>query len=351
MRAVIDIGTILVHAALAAQQTKIVATNKSTGKSAEFKNVTEFWGGHHKKDGGVLARVNAKRLEQGRDILLPDDFEIETITSLVSDGNASPEAIAFGRLNNKIEAILTKPWCTDYIICHGVGENFRYEEAHTQPYKANRTNKPILLDAVKEYLVKKYKNNILVVDGVEDDDAVTQLLWEGWMKAKRNHNNLNCYGVFCDKDILQTAQLHYNFDKPENGLVKIDSMMAAKAFAVQLIKGDNTDTIPSVEFIHEDIFKKYSIRKTKGVGDKTASALFETANTIPEVFSRVCEVYKLCYGEEKRPFASFRGEEFQWNWLDHLNERFQLLKLRTDVSKPVGHVSEFMKRAGVSNVQ
>lgn len=347
MRAVIDIGTILVHAALAAQQTKVVVANKNTGKTAEFKNITEFWGGHHKKDGGVLAQVNAKRVEQGKDILLPEDFEVTTITSLVADGDVSPEAIAFGRLNTKIEAITSKPWCTDYIICYGVGENFRYSEAHTQPYKSNRANKPILLDAVKEFLVKKHKNKLFVVDSCEDDDGVTQLLWEGWLKAKRNHNNLACYGVFVDKDILQTPQIHYNFDKPENGLVKIDSMMAAKAFAIQMIKGDNTDSIPSVGFIHEDIFKKYCIRKTKGIGDKTATALFETAETVQEVFGRVIEVYKLCYGEDKQPFTSFRGEEFKWNWLDHMNERFQLLKLRTDVNKPVGHVSEFLSRIGV----
>lgn len=348
MLAVIDIGTLLVHSALAAQQSKVVVTNKNTGKKAEFKNITEFWGHHKKKEGGVLAQVNAKRLEQGKEILLPEDFDVETVTYLVENEDVSPEAIVCGRLKNKIEAITNQSWCSDFVICHGVGDNFRYAEAHTQPYKSSRPDKPILLDKVKDFMLHKYKNNLHIVEGVEDDDIVTQYLWQSWVKSGKDHSKLGCVGVYIDKDISQTPCLNYNFDKPELGLIKIDSLKAAKNLAEQLLKGDDCDTIPGLAFLDDSLFKKYGLRKPKGgtIGEKTAEGVFKDTESIPEIFSRVVEAYKLCYGEDGQEFTSFRGEKFERNWLDHLNEQFQLLRMRTNVNKPVGHVSEFLNRVG-----
>lgn len=348
MKAVIDVGTLLVHSALAAQESKVKITNKHNGKAAEFNNVTEFWGHHSKKEGGVLAQVNEKRKEKGVEPLTSDDFDVEVVTRVVTDGETSPEAIACGRFKNKIEAIITQPWCTDFIICHGVGDNFRYAEAHTQPYKSERPEKPLLLDKVKEYMLHKYKDNLFIVDGAEDDDGATQLLWESWLRAKRDHSKLDSVGVFIDKDLKQTPCLHYNFDKPELGLVKIDRVTAAKSLAGQLLRGDATDTIPGLRELHPDLFKKYRLRKTKGIGEKTAEGMFKDTDDIQEIYRRVVEAYIMCYGEEKKEFKSFRGEVFQWNWLDHLNEQFQLLRMRTDVTKPVGHVSEFLGKLGVN---
>lgn len=348
MKAIIDIGTLLVHSALAAQESKVKIKNKTTGKSAEFKNVTEFWGHHSKKEGGVLAQVNEKRKAEGKDPLTPDDFEIETITTLIPDGDVSPEAIACGRLKNKIEAIASQSWCTDFIICHGVGDNYRYAEAHTQPYKASRPDKPILMDKVKEYMLHKYKDKLFIVDGAEDDDGVTQLIWESWIRSGRNHSKLDCVGVFIDKDVGQTPCYQYNFDKPELGLIKIDRVTAAKSLAKQLLRGDECDTIPGLQSLHPELFKKYGLRKAKGIGEKTAEGVFKDTGDIQEVYRRVVEAYQMCYGEEKKEFKSFRGEVFMWNWLDHLNEQYQLLRMRTDVTKPVGHVSEFLSKLGIS---
>lgn len=346
--AVIDIGTLLVHSALAAQESRVRVTNKQSGKSAEFKNITEFWGHHSKKDGGVLAKVNDKRKGEGiSPLLVPEDFDVETIISLISDENVSPESIACGRLKNKIESITSQPWCTDFIICHGVGENYRYSEAHTQPYKAERPEKPLMMDVVKEYMLKKYKKNLFIVENAEDDDACTQLLWESWIRTKRNHNKLDSVGVFIDKDLRQTPCLQYNFDKPELGLIKIDRITAAKSLAIQLLRGDATDTIPGLRELHPELFKRYGLRRTKGIGEKTAEGVFRDTEDIQEIYRRVVEAYQMCYGEEKKEFISFRGKVFQWNWLDHLNEQFQLLRMRTDVTKPVGHVSEFLSKVGV----
>lgn len=349
MLAVIDIGTLLIHSALAGQESRVVVTNKQTRERFEFKNATEFWGHHKKKEGGVLAQMNSERLAEGKPALLPEDFDVETVVSLVENNGKSSEEIACGRLKSKINSIRTQNWCSDFVICYGIGENFRYAEAHTQPYKSSRPDKPILLDKVKEFMLHKYKNNLHIVEGVEDDDIVTQYLWRDWVASGKDHSKLKCVGVYIDKDISQTPCLNYNFDKPELGLVKIGSVEAAKNLAKQLLKGDDCDTIPGLRFLDDCLFKKYGLRKAKSgaIGEKTADGVFKDSENITEIFNRVVEAYRLCYGEEMQEFISFRGEKFERNWLDHLNEQFQLLRMRTNVNKPVGHISDFLNRVGV----
>lgn len=341
MKAIIDIGTILVHAALAAQETKFIVTHKASGRQKEFKNATEFWGHHGKKAGGWLQATNDARIEKGLEPFPVDAFDVEQITNLVNDGNVSPEALACGRLNNKIKSITDNLWCDDYLICFGVGDNFRYAEAHTQPYKHGRAPKPLLLEYVKEYMVRKYKKNILVVDGIEDDDAVTSLLWEDWIKSGKSHSSSSVVGVFIDKDILQVPCWQYNFDDPNGGLIRITEEESHRRFATQLLCGDNTDNIASLPSLHDDLAIEWGVRKTKGVGKKTAEAILE-GQTPQGMYQRVSEAYRAFYGPEKVPFVSFRGEVFEWDWLDHLNERFQLLRLRRDIQKPVGHVKDFL---------
>lgn len=348
MKAIIDIGTILIHAALAAQTSHIIVRHRKTGKEHKYKNITEWWGRTKARDGGELAKINEIKKSKGQDILLPDDFDIEQITELITDAGISPQTRACGRLKNKIDWITNQSWCDSFIICHGVGDNFRYDEAHTQPYKSGRATKPAMFDVVKDYMLSKYKNNLYIVSDAEDDDGVCSLLWEDWIRSGRNHSNLTTVGAFIDKDVLQVPCYQFNFDKPELGLIKIDSFAAASNFATQLLRGDITDTIPSLPKLTDELCVKYSIRKTKGVGASTAENLLKTCTTIPELFERVVEAYRAYYGEDKKPFTSFRGEVFEWNWLDHLNERFQLLRLRTDVTKPVGHVADFLLKCGVN---
>lgn len=347
MRAIIDIGTILVHAALAAQTSKVVVTHKRSGRQKEFDNSTQFWGHHSKKAGGWLQDTNDVRVEKGLTPFSIEDFELETHTDLISGLDVSPEAVACGRLNNKIKSITENDWCDDFVICLGTGENFRYSQAQTQPYKHGRTAKPLLLEYVKEYMVRKYKKNLIVVSNVEDDDIVASILWEDWIKAKGNHSDLSTVGVFVDKDIKQVPCLHYDFDNPQNGLTKITEEQAHHYFAIQMLCGDGTDSIPSLPALDESLVREWGIRKTKGLGKKTAEAILD-GQTTQGIYERVWEAYKAFYGIEKQPFTSFRGEVFEWNWLDHMNERFQLLRLRRDVTKPVGHVNDFLLGCGVS---
>ena len=96
----------------------------------------------------------------------------------------------------------------------------------------------------------------------------------------------------------------------------------------------------------DEVAKEWGVRKTKGVGKKTAEAILE-GQTPQGMYKRVSEAYRAYYGHEKKSFTTFRGDVVQWDWMDHLNERFQLLRLRRDVLHPVGHVKDFLKKRGV----
>lgn len=347
--AIIDVDTLIIHAALAGQETSVMVTHKDTKWSKVFPNQTAFFGHFKKKEGGWLSTLNESRDIKGQTKVFPDAFEITPIVTKIADQYTedgtiiTAETVVKGRFKSKIEAITKQDWCKDFKICFGTGKNFRYDIAQTQPYKNERPVKPLLYEVVKDYMLWKYKDKMLIVDGVETDEIVTQEVWKAWIKAKRKHENLDAVACYIDKDISQFPCLWYNFDKPKLGLVPITPLEAIKNLAVQHLKGDTIDSVPGLPALPEQMYKEYSLRKTKGIGETTARGVLASAETPKEVFERVIAAYKGHYGEEKQPFTSFRGEESERDWLDHLNEQFRLLRMRTDVTKDVGHVRDFLK--------
>jgi hypothetical protein len=351
--AIIDIDTLLIHAALAGQRTSIKATGKNTGRSVTFSNRTELYGTWKKKDGGWLAEVNVKRKEKGLDSISPDVFDIEDIITLIPDQITddgiviTPEIVVKGRLKNKIEAITSQPWCKDFKICFGTGKNFRYDLAETTPYKSERALKPVLYEVVRDYMIWKYKDHLITHEGVETDEIVTQQVWEAWVRSGRNFDKLDAVSCHIDKDLDQIPCLKYNFDKPELGLVRIEPLEALKNLATQILMGDKIDTVPGLPKLPEWMYKEYSLRKTASIGETTARGILVSAESAKDVFERVITAYKGHYGEEMKEFTSFRGEVGKRNYLDHLNEQFRLLRMRTDVTKDVGHVKDFVKTMGI----
>lgn len=351
MKAVIDIDTLLIHSALAAQENYVTVTHKPSGKVMEFPTQTEFYGHYAKKDGGWLAEKNKERIEQGKPVFDVNDFEVTQNTRLISDMDDDgeifpPEAIVKGRLNSKINFITSQDWCTDFVIPFGQGKNFRYDVAQTQAYKQGRPPKPLLYEVVKDYLLYKYKDHLQIVTNIETDDVVCQLLWEAWIRSGRNHDNLDSVGVFIDKDITQVPCLWYNFDKPDIGLTKITSVDAARSLAKQILLGDSTDSILGLPKLTPELHTKYKIRKAASLGATTADNLLKDVHTPKEMFERVVEAYKDLYGTEKKPWVSFRGDKLEWDYLDYMDETFRLVRMQVN-GRPVEHVSEFLKRLGV----
>ena len=350
MRAVIDIDTLLIHSALAAQESYVTVTHKPSGKVMEFPTQTEFFGNWQKKNGGWLADKNKERGVQGKPELNVDDFEVTQNVRLISFSQEGeivpPERIAKGRLNSKINFITSQPWCSDFIIPFGQGKNFRYDVAQTQAYKQGRPDKPLLYEVVKDYLLYKYKDHLDIVSNVETDDRVCQLLWEAWIRSGRNHDNLDSVGCFIDKDITQVPCLWYNFDKPDIGLTKITSADAARSLAKQILLGDSCDSILGLPKLTPELHTKYKIRKAASLGATTADNLLKDVHTPKEMFERVVEAYRDLYGTEKKPWVSFRGDKLEWDYLDYMDETFKLVRMQVN-GRPVEHISEFLMRVGV----
>lgn len=306
-KAILDIDTMLYHAALAPQVNYILVTHKASGRQKEFKGVTEFYGKGKAKDGGWLGELNAER---GTSFTV-DDFAVESLARLEGNG-ASPEAIAFGRFKNKVESVASAPWCNgEFSIAFGVGRNFRYDVAKTQPYKHGRPPKPILYEEVKEYMLSKYKKHMIVEEGVETDDVVSWLMLEDYTKAKGKPENCKLVLSYIDKDLNQVVAWGHNYNEMGDIFWK-DPLFCAKSFCSQLLSGDNTDHIPGIPNIPDDLCEKWGIRRTRGVGASTANSVIEPCHTAKEAFERVVEAYRGYYNE---------------GWKEALNERALLLKM------------------------
>lgn len=382
---VIDISTILFHAALAGQETKLTIKHKETGhvmlmdremevkeedvlptdkridmsediqgnvlwkiiRKTPFKNVTEFYGRFKADDkiGGWLKDFNDKREAEGKEALKKSDFIVEESVELIEDC----EMIAKGRFKQKIQAILDQPWCEDIIICWADSDtdNFRYELAKTQPYKAERKDKPLLFDKVTQYMLNRYHDKMSIVKGDEDDSQCVYLIQQDWIEAKGGINKLKYVMVAIDKDTKQTPQLHYNFDHPEYGVQLITPFEACYNFCYQLLVGDTTDSILGLGGLPKEYLKDKGIRYTKGLGDKTARLLLEGCTTQKELFEKVVECYKAQYGEEKVEFTAWTGEVLQRNWLDHLKEQASLLRMYADPENPIYDIEVTLKRMGI----
>jgi hypothetical protein len=339
--AIIDVDTLLYNAALAAQEPYVIVKNKQ-GKEKEFRNQTEFFGHYSKKDGGWLAEQNAKRVAKGLEPISADEYEITHHVRLVSDGEVSPEVIAKGRFKRSIQAIMEQPWCKDIIICYGRGTNFRHSEAHTQAYKSNRADKPLLLKVVTEYMEKRYADKIVYGDNCESDDVCYSLAYKAWLRSGRNFDNLDVVLCAVDKDAKQCPCDMFNYNAPDQGLTRITPLEAATYLGEQMLKGDSTDTIKGLPQLPPELCTKYNIRKSKTIGDTTATNYLKGCVSPTEVFERVVEAYRAYYGDEKKEFTSFRGEVLRWNWLDYFNEALQLLRMRVDYTTPNVHGSGFL---------
>ena len=81
----LDADTPVFKAAKSVQQDYIVVTRKSDGATKRYKNKTEFWGHHKKKEGGELAKNNLIRVERGLQPNKPEDYEVEECAELVPE--------------------------------------------------------------------------------------------------------------------------------------------------------------------------------------------------------------------------------------------------------------------------
>lgn len=127
-------------------------------------------------------------------------------------------------------------------------------------YKANRkgSRKPLTHKMVREWILDgcpeecyggDARYEVIQWPGLEADDVMG-------IMATRAPDSIICT---IDKDLRTVPGLHYNFDKPEEGVVRVSPEEAERFFLQQCVSGDATDGIPGI----------------KGVGPKKAAGLLD----------------------------------------------------------------------------
>lgn len=338
----IDADTPLFKAAKSVQVDFIIASYPSKGWEQRFKNKTELWGHHSKKEGGWLSGRNASFPE---DVWLPEDLEVEECAELDTEilDHLEQAMIQFNGFIGKIKRL---EFAKDYVLFIGGEGNFRYDSAKLQPYKGLRKDKPLLFHELKMKVIQTYGKRITLANNLEADDLCGIVGWNNYLNFRQTGVWRDCL-AFVDKDLKMICSPSFNYDDKTPEIVIPTIEDCARHFCEQLLSGDQaTDNILGLPNFTTEMQEKYQIGKTRGIGAATASRFLRTCNTPQEMYERVTEAYKSYYGVERKVVVGFRGEQLNWNYLDYINENAKLLWMRRTLDDDFD-IRERLKLMGV----
>lgn len=340
----VDADTLLFRAAKSCQKDFIIVMHKETGWKQRFDGVSKFYGLKRSRDGGWIGEQNTIREKQGKHLISVDDFNIEECAELVDSEEVVLEKalmmvdVTVGRIKKTSNA-------EDYRLYIGGTGNWRYDAANILPYKGNRKPKPIFFLEVKEAMMKKYKNKIVIVDNAEVDDKIGEIGWQNFLNFRKTGKWGDVLS-YIDKDLKMIISPHFNYDKCEEGIEINTPEEAARWFCLQLLTGDkNTDNIQGLPNLSPEFQSKYELRKCRGLGKETALKLIE-GKSIKEAFEIVVEAYKSYYGNDKHKLLTFRGETLEYTWLDFLRENALLLWMRREPNE-MYNIEDTLKRLNI----
>ena len=162
-------------------------------------------------------------------------------------------------------------------------ERWRDERATIWPYKGNRKSpKPKHLEACRKYLVTQW-NACIYQD--EADDAVGRT-------ATDTTGGDPVVIVSIDKDLDNIPGLHYNWKKREEYYITPNE--ATCNFYRQVICGDRADNIPGLSHTAPVTRARHELRKTRGVGIKTAERIIDSLMSTPSEGTSTIEEHLYC---------------------------------------------------------
>lgn len=167
-----------------------------------------------------------------------------------------------------MEALLEKIKPSDIKVFISGHNNFRYEIAKTNPYKARRAERPRYYGDVRDYLTSKYAAT--TTDGIEADDSI------GIHLTRLGDKGI---AVTNDKDLDQIPGWHFNW--VTNELYRVSPKDGAFALYSQILSGDATDTVVGIP----------------GIGPSKAAKLLEGARNTSDLYQRTWSAYQSHAGE------------------------------------------------------
>lgn len=353
---VLDLDQTCFVSAAGAEKRTIEATHIASGRTKIFKNRTEFWGAQKKVVGGWIKDQNmnmeAKAKANNREFVpwTREDFVIEDIQT------AEPVENCLHILKTKINAIfdhLEMPADNGLGVLGGEG-NFRLMLPAPERYKGNRedTLRPLLLQETREYVKKKY--NAKVINGVEADDYLSVLAYQGWEHYQKT-GKFNCLVVSFDKDQKGNPGLVFDTmrDKDEKNWkhpipMLIDDSMGEiwmennkvkgwgrKFFGYQMLCGDSSDNI-----------KPYQCFDIQGrFGDTAAFNMIGHLQDEKSMWETIVNQYKTWYPSGVE-FTSWDGSVHKMSAGQWASIIFQMVYMKRSTNDRTTLASE-LRRLGV----
>lgn len=318
---IIDADTLCVAAAAIAQETSVIATHLPTGRSKSFKNITELKA--VMKEKGTLDKLS----------------EIETKAVV----DPSPVAHALSNTRNMLQKIEDFVQADKTIIVVGGKATYRQALDLPSPYKNNRGEKPVHLQACKNYLVEN--KGAYFVDGIEADDETCILAEEykqkGWdvVLSSPDHDSFQMQGIWLlnykESDLQSGLRFlsdhHFTAVKKSTYSKSIGS--GAGYLAGQMLYGDPTDTFNPTEIAGI----KYGMQSAK----KELAGCKEPKDFLEVVKKKYMEWYPAPV-----TYNAWNGTSHTKDWRDILQMYFSaayMLRSRDDKANAV----EFFNKYGV----
>lgn len=158
-------------------------------------------------------------------------------------------------VDHMVDEILGNTRCGKYKLYLGGENNFRIKRATLAPYKSNRGEKPVYLEAIRNYMAQRY--DAIIVDDMEAEDAAaTEHMRYDYnaritLKGELRGSTLS----HIDKDLNTVPGKHHNFVK--NTFYYITENQAYLNFYKQVLTGDwAVDRIPGLKGIGQARAKK-----------------------------------------------------------------------------------------------
>lgn len=307
IKAILDLDWAKYASSAVGETRSILVTHNASGREKEFSTRTEFWGRDRKHTGGWLAELNQNRTS-------PFSLDEFTITDVQTP---SPVEHVLQMAKVQVEGALKALGTKKYKAFVGKGDSFRVELSTLLKYKGQRENfiKPLHIDAVTEYLIKKFDAEI--VTGIEADDACVM---EGYADK-------NAVVLGCDKDHYSSPIRFFNVNRKDEGIINCDTF--GKLYL------DDNKNIRGFGRLHmywqiasEDTTDNYKANcfSDKRWAAKSAYKALVSCESDQEAWYKLKEIFTMLYPEEKT-VVGWRNEPIDITWHYVLNECFQMARM------------------------
>lgn len=316
------------QAAFVGETKSIIVTHKATGRQKEFNNRTEFYGHHSKKAGGWLAERNKER---------DSPF---TVDEFVITDKVVPDKIDFVLHTAKtmVETDLKASGAKSYKAFLGEGESFRVGKSTIVKYKdRDVTNKPFHLDAVTEYLEKKFRAE--TVTDIEADDVVV-------IECFGNRNN---FALIEDKDYWGQPIKVWDRNQQHRGVVDCNKFGHLFLDDKGKIRGEGRIFL-YWQIAYGDDVDTYWANSASDIkwGEKSAYKALKDCTNDQEAWTSVINTYKMLYPEPK-VITGWRQDPVEIDWKYVLEENATMARMLTSLDDSRDFkLDEYLNKLGVS---